>query len=161
MKISEGSWHYRVFRGWERRKRRTARHYTPKQLDLCTYTRTVFIYAPWRWFWQGSFSKTLGCMVYPWFVLLLLAGFGALGWVLYAEPVEVLRVVLSTLIIAVLCGVIIVAGAWMLGEKNAHVRAYRGLRAADQRVGNSLVVQYAKAKKSRICPLIEVEKKHG
>jgi hypothetical protein len=165
--VHEGSWHYRAFLGWERRKKRTANYYERRSLDLCRYMRTVLIYAPWRWFWQGSYSKLLCMYVWPWVVLLMLAGLGTLGWLVSLNPWAFLFWTGIAAAITLFVIAMLLASVWLVSEKGAHQVVYDVVytntlkgKSPRKRLANSLVWQYLKAKKHRICPLIEVEEEH-
>jgi hypothetical protein len=169
MIVKKSSWHYRAYKRWEERKARWMDKYPylsrggsdysrfleaqeNRRLDLCHYMRVVFILGPIRWFIQGYQERQDREILYkkPWLVLVQLVVLGLiLAW-LITNPVN------FALTIGVLVGGIglglatIVGGVYTITEVRAPQRAANA-------VSHSLVGEYVKARKKKICPFIEVE----
>ena len=151
MKINTNSWHWKVFLKWERRKRRTAYYYErPKTLDLCRYFRTVMIYAPLRWFFQregrvkpAAVFMALGFLAYLSIVGVMLAR--EHGWAFSLIPFAGTLAFLGLLF-----------GADFLLELYGNLRERRAAKGEGKREP-SLVWEYVKARKRKVCPILEIE----
>lgn len=155
--VRESSWHWRVFLRWERRRKRyeafmdeasAPNSYTPfrrENLDLCRYCRIVLFWSPLRWYFQRERGFK------PWWTLVAFLGLCVLytiGFLFYEYTVGM----------AVLTGAaVFVAGLILLGHwVDSRKKRKKELEQFMVPKEPGLIRSYIKAKKRRICPLIEV-----
>ncbi len=153
MKVARSSWHYKVYNGWHVRKFYCTREtsYNPRQLDLCSYCRVVFVWAPLRWFIQGKVDGP--AYRKPWVYPLALAAIaGLFAWWHFKSKGVIEALLLAGMIVAtcVLAIGLILLYVWLSDHRVTPRQAW--LYAAQ-----SLPAQYIKAKKRHVCPLIQVE----
>lgn len=131
MKVKNTSWHYRLWK--------LGRESYSEPHNLCKY------------FWHIALIKILLPLA---LVGMVLVGVGSLIWVIWNNPLTSALVVLFT---AIGIGFVVLAYlVWPRAQNRWDQRSQR--KAATPPKEPSVVRQYLKAKKSRVCPLITVVK---
>ena len=130
LKIKKSSWHYRLWAFTHEHPERV------KPTNLC------------RYFWRIFFTITLPAAL----IVAALIGIGALLWVMFQNPVPTLIVLGS---IALFLGFIFFA-AWQERHRKRK-RAARALIEPDPEPKDpNPFTEFLKARKQKVCPLIEV-----
>ena len=131
MKVKNTSWHYRLWK--------LGRENWSEPHNLCKY------------FWHLALIKILLPLT---LAAMVLIGVGSLIWVMWNNPLTTALVVLFT---AIGVGLVVLGYlAWPRATARWETRVER--KAAAPPKEPSIVRQYLKAKKSKVCPLITVVK---
>lgn len=156
LEIDQHSWHARLYAFW-RRCREWRRPGYARQENLCHYVRVVLIWAPLAWFCYGRANHRIR----PWMIpaVALAIGLNVMGIVRAPESTgEVwLAIVIGGGGSALILGLGV--GSVWVGRHVIHLRPER-TKAAHQTFGG-ILIEWGKAKKRRICPLITFHNGEG
>lgn len=151
MNLNKNSWHYRNFDAWKNgshsRKHGDLRR-GDRQPDLCTYTRIALVYGPTRRVgrWLRRMPEWLGV------VLTVLVAYVAVT-AAYLPSFPLLTAMYASLMLFLLMTAVVALASAVLYLIFIIKEDLDDFRDREP----SLVTSYVKAKKSKICPLIEFE----
>ena len=175
MELSKDTWHYRNFEVWKSRSR-SRRHrdlrigdraydYTeqtwnvkpPRQPDLCTYTRIVVLYAPFhrlgRFHDKHEWFQNLCTFIFLYLIALIM-GFA----ILTVDEVNlpVWSAFVFPFIFYPAVGGIVLSVVWCKQKLDDWAERTPVDKPQKKKQPN-VVLEYVKAKKRKICPIIEFE----
>lgn len=164
--LNKDTWHYRNFKAWQWNTG-SYRHHSlargKRQPDLCTYTRIVLFYG--SWYRLKGWFKDHPIVNASFWVSVLYALSVVFGHVIARENgySQWFPYYLFFLIVGA-CGVgllFVVTFFWTLEKIEGKIKHRRRLKAEglleDEESRFYVFTEYAKAKKSKICPLLEFE----
>jgi fatty acid desaturase len=152
MKIRKDSWHWKVFLNWERRKKRAdyySRYRRPTNLTLCKYFWTVMFFAPMRWFYQREGK------VKPWAVFIATVGVTGWAFMCYDAFLDAwywtfVPALMPFLFLGAVVGAVLLL-QWLVDRRDTDILSH-----GSEPKEPGLVGSYIKAKKNKVCPILEV-----
>lgn len=161
MRISTRTWHGRVYRFWANHPENSRRWHLGnperRQENLCHYVRVILLWAPLFWL---AFTRPTR---HAWFrpvqpvAVALLAAVGTVSYMRWPKgSVNVLLAVAITAGVAAVCSIVAVLVSLGLQYLVALQRERRNEPERTSPTFVKVAWEFAKAKKSRVCPLIEI-----